>query len=215
MGLFARADLIYFAGFHGEQVVKPSAAKNLREEFLAWQCRIRQIAMRQDGARPSPGMRPRLLDQTGRELSPALTVLIIPRDPAESTAFFRFQVLKTSDPRDLYERALGFLQADYFQQPASFSDQLLAILPEDSEIAPALTAEERCILAFEQFSQVYRLPCAVSALQPGDAARDAAIWHNRLFNPALPETVHVVAFQPDWTSAKAERMRDGRKTVSL
>jgi hypothetical protein len=215
MGLFTRANLIYFAGFYGEPVVKPSAAKNLREEFLAWQCRIRQIAMRQDGARPSPGMRPRLLDQAGRDMVPALTVLMIPRDPSESTAFFRFQVMRSADPRELYERALGFLQADYFQQPASFSDQLLAILPEGSEIAAALTAQGRCILAFEQFSQAYRLPCAVSALQPGDAARDAAIWHNRLFNPALPETVHVVAFQPDWTSAKAERMREGRKTVSL
>ena len=195
--------------------MKPPAGQSLRDEFLAWQCRIRQIAMRQDGGRPSPGMRPRLLDQAGRNMVPGLTVLMIPRDPSESTAFFRFQVMRSADPRELYERALGFLQATYFQQPASFSDQLLAILPEGSEIAAALTAQGRCILAFEQFSQAYRLPCAVSALQPGDAARDAAIWHNRLFNPALPETVHVVAFQPDWTSAKAERMREGRKTVSL
>jgi hypothetical protein len=194
--------------------VKPSAAKNLREEFLAWQCRIRQIAMRQDGARPSPGMRPRLLDQAGRDFVSALTVLMIPRDPYESTAFFRFQVMRSADPRELYESALGFLQADYFQQPASFSDQLLAVLAEDSKVAATLIADGRCILAFEQFSQGYRLPCAVSALQPGDAARDAAIWHNRLFNPALPETVHVVAFQPDWASATAERMREGRKTVS-
>jgi hypothetical protein len=195
--------------------VKPPAGQSLRDEFLAWQCRIRQIAMRQDGGRPSPGMRPRLLDQAGRDLVPALTVLMIPRDPSESTAFFRFQVMKHADPRELYERALGFLQADYFQQPASFSDQLLAILPEGSKVAAALVADGRCILAFEQFSQAYRLPCAVSALQPGDAARDAAIWHNRLFNPALPETVHVVAFKPDWASARADKSHDGRKTLSL
>jgi len=156
-----------------------------------------------------------LLDQAGRDLVPALTVLMIPRDPSESTAFFRFQVMKHADPRELYERALGFLQADYFQQPASFSDQLLAILPEGSKVAAALVADGRCILAFEQFSQAYRLPCAVSALQPGDAARDAAIWHNRLFNPALPETVHVVAFKPDWASARADKSHDGRKTLSL
>jgi len=195
--------------------VKPPAGQSLRDEFLAWQCRIRQIAMRQDGGRPSPGMRPRLLDQAGRDLVPALTVLMIPRDPSESTAFFRFQVMRLADPRELYEHALGFLQADYFQQPASFSDQLLAILPEGSKVAAALVADGRCILAFEQFSQAYRLPCAVSALQPGDAARDAAIWHNRLFNPALPETVHVVAFKPDWASARADKSHDGRKTLSL
>jgi hypothetical protein len=195
--------------------VKPPAGQSLRDEFLAWQCRIRQIAMRQDGGRPSPGIRPRLLDETAREIASALTVLLIPKDPSESTAFFRFQVMRSPDPRELYERALSFLQADYFQRPASFSDQLLAILPEGSKVAAALVADGRCILEFEQFSQAYRLPCAVSALQPGDAARDAAIWHNRLFNPALPETVHVFAFKPDWASAKAERMRDGRKPVSL
>jgi hypothetical protein len=184
--------------------VKPSTGNDLRDRFLAWQCRIRQIAMRQDGGRPSPGMRPRLTDVSGRELAPALTVLLNKREPAESTAFFRFQVLRSPDPRELYERALSYLQADYFQRPESFSDRLIAVLPEGSPVAATLMAQGNCTLAFDQFSQIYRLPCAVAALKPGDAARDAAIWHNRLFNPALPETVHVVAFQPDWASAEAE-----------
>ena len=43
-------------------------SQNLRDHFLAWQCRIRQIAMRQDGGRPSPGMRPRVLNTAGREV---------------------------------------------------------------------------------------------------------------------------------------------------
>ncbi|HEX2449141.1 MAG TPA: hypothetical protein VHK26_13360 [Methyloceanibacter sp.] len=72
--------------------MKPVRTNSLRDDFLAWQCRIRQIAMRHAG-RPSSGMRSRVLDATGRELSPALTVLIVPRDPAESTDFFRFQVM--------------------------------------------------------------------------------------------------------------------------
>jgi hypothetical protein len=187
----------------------PPKAKNLRDAFLTWQCRIRQIAMRQDGGRPSPGMRPRLLDRTGWELTPALTVLVLPRDPFESIAFFRFQVMRSADPRDLYERALRFLQADFFQQPEDFSDLLLAVLPEGSELAATLDADGACSLAFEQFGQGWLLPAAAHMLEADDPLRQAAIWHNRLFNPALPETVHVVAFKPDWGSAKS------RKTVSL
>ena len=38
--------------------------------------------MREDGGRPSPGMRPRVLDGSGNEVSPALTVLMIPKEPA-------------------------------------------------------------------------------------------------------------------------------------
>lgn len=185
-----------------------------RDAFIAWQCRIRQIAMRHDGGRPSPGMRPRLLDRSGaREIAPALTVLLIPRDPFESTAFFRFQVRRTPDPRELYERALSYLQADYFQSPESFSDKLAAVLPADAPFATMLTAEGRCILDFAQFGQAYRLPCAVFELEPGEAAREAAIWHNRLFNPALPDMVHVLAFKPDWASAEAKTLSHKRTTT--
>jgi hypothetical protein len=175
---------------------------HVRDRFLYWQCRIRQIAMRLDGGRPSPGMRPRLLDSSGREQA-VLTVLLVPKRPEESTAFFRFQVMKTSDPRDLYERGLTYLQADYFQEPGTFSDRLAAVLPEGSPVAARLIEDGKCVLAFEQFGQSYTLPCKVRVLKPGNAARDAALWHNRLFNPALPETVHVIAFEPDWASAKS------------
>jgi hypothetical protein len=186
-----------------------SKAKKMRDNFLAWQCRIRQIAMREQGGRPSPGMRPRLLDRAGRELMPALTVLLLPRDSSESTAFFCFQAMRSTDPRDVYERGLRFLQADFFQQPETFSDLLLAVLPENSEIVAAFAAHSACSLEFEQFSQSWLLPANAHILQADDPAREAAIWHNRLFNPALPETVHVVAFEPNWASAKS------RKTVSL
>jgi hypothetical protein len=188
-----------------DPIAKQPSHKKRRDDFLAWQCRIRLIAMRQDGGRPSPGMRPRVRDRSGREVSPALTVLIVPRDPAESTDFFRFQVMKTADPRDLYERALTFLQADYFQQPAAFGDVLTATLPPRSELAATLIRDGRCVLEFDQFSQSYRLPCAVFAAEVGEAIREATLWHHRLFNPALPDDVLVLGFRPDWRSAEAGR----------
>jgi hypothetical protein len=177
---------------------------DLRRRFLGWQCRLRQIAMRQDGGRPSPGMRPCVLSESGDEIVPALTVLIVPERPEESTAFFRFQVQRSADPREAYEHGLAFLQADYFQEPAAFSDRLVAVLPEASPAAARLAGERRCLLAFDQWRQSFRLPCAVDKLDAGDALREAALWHNRLFNPMLPDSVHVLAFQPDWTSASAD-----------
>ena len=71
----------------------------LRVHFLGWQCRIRQIAMRKDEGRPSPGMRPRVLAGDGREVSAAMTVLLVPSAPEESPGFFRFQAQKTRDPK--------------------------------------------------------------------------------------------------------------------
>jgi hypothetical protein len=193
---------------------KPSSPHAIGEHFLAWQCQIRQIAMREEGGRPSPGMRPRVLDTAGREMSPALTVLMIPNKPEESTAFFRYQVMKTADPRDVYQRALTFLQADYFQDPDAFSDRLLAVLSHGASLAGSLSAHGKCILVFEQGRQRYELPCTVRELKPSKPAREAAIWHNRLFNPALPDTVHVLGFKPDWASARADPWPSSRKSRS-
>jgi hypothetical protein len=183
---------------------KRPSANAIRDHFLAWQCLIRQSAMRENGGRPSAGMRPRVVDTVGREMTPALTVLMIPKRPEESTAFFRFQVTKTQDPRDVYERALAFLQADFFQNPETFSDRLVTVLPRDATLAAALLDERACVLEFVQSRQSYRITAEVRALKSGHAAREAAIWHNRLFNPALPDNVHVLEFRPDWLSVRAD-----------
>lgn len=196
-------------------MAKWRSPKKIRDGFLAWQCRIRQIAMREHGGRPSPGMRPRVLDIEGRELASALTVLLIPKEPEESTAFFRFQVMKTPDPRDVYERALTYLQADYFQTPETFSDRMATVLPADSSLAALLIAAGECILEFDQSGQGYRIAAEVRALKSGHAAREAAIWHNRLFNPALPDDVQVLEFRPDWLSARAEPAPAGRTSRSV
>jgi hypothetical protein len=193
---------------------KRLSAHAIGDHFLAWQCRIRQVAMREEGGRPSPGMRPRVLDASEREVAPAITVLLIPKEPEESTAFFRHQVMRTPDPRDVYERALAFLQADYFQDPDAFSDRLATVLSPGAALAASLLEEGECTLVFEQGRQRYQLPCAVRELKPGSPAREAAIWHNRLFNPALPDTVHVLGFQPDWASARADPWPGGRKSRS-
>jgi len=177
--------------------------KRLRHKFFDWQCRIRQMAMRADDGRPSPGMRPQLLDAQGRELAPGLIVLLLPNAPKESTAFFRFQVTKSTDPRETYEKALRFLQADYYADPIAFDDRLLATLPGDSPLIEELVSAKRCVLSFSEGRWSYSLPCKVKVLKPGKADREAAIWHNRVFNPALPDTVHVVAFDPDWAAAQA------------
>jgi hypothetical protein len=79
---------------------------------------------------------------------------------------------------------------------------LVAVLPERSPVAAALIAAESCRLHFEQSNQRFAPLCTVRGLAPGEPAREAALWHNRLFNPALPNTVEVLAFKPDWASTE-------------
>jgi len=158
--------------------------------------------MREQGGRPTSGMCPRLLSSSGQEQLAALTVLLSPEKPEKSTAFFRFQVQKSADPRETYQKALRFLQSEYYRDSNDFSDRLLAVMPPDAPIAAALTDAGQCILDFSQGRHSFRIPCKVKAVKESNANHAAAIWHNRVFNPALPDGMTVIAFKPDWKSAE-------------
>jgi hypothetical protein len=158
--------------------------------------------MRDQGGRPSIGMCPRVLSDSGEEQVRALTVLLAPKDPGESTAFFRFQVQKSADPRETYQKTLRFLQSEYYQDAKQFSDRLLAVLPPDAPLTSALIDSGQCVLDFSQGRHRFKLPCKVKAVKNGKASHAAAIWHNRVFNPTLADGMRVLAFKPDWKSAE-------------
>jgi hypothetical protein len=178
-------------------------AEAMRDHFLGWQCRLRQKAVRQDGGRPSPGMRPAVLTAAGEPLADAVTVILVKHDPATTTAQFRHMVRRTQDPRQRYEAAIKFLASAYYQHPEAFTDRLTALFAADSSLARGLIAARACVLAFQQYGQSYRLPCAVARLAERAALWQATYWHNALFNPAIPPEPLVLAFTPDWSMATA------------
>ena len=183
--------------------MKRISDEELKTQFLAWQCRIRQMAARQDGGRPSPGMRPRVLDPSGRVMMAAMTTLIVPAEPSASTAFFRFQVQKSPDPRKVYESALNYLQDGHFTSAAEFSDELTALFAPGSKLAAELVKARQCLLEFTEYSQTWRMTCEVRKLASRSPERQATLWHNRAFNRDIPGDAAVLGFKPDWRSAAA------------
>jgi hypothetical protein len=187
-------------------VLTRAASEALGREFIAWQCRLRQMAARQDGGRPSSGMRPRVVDVAGQhELSPGIATLIVESEPEQSTQLFCYQYLRTLDPNERYDKVLEILQGSYFQEPARFSDLLTALFAPRSALAAQLADKRYCVLEFEQYSQAYRIPCAVERLTERHAHYQATYWHNRLFNPNLPSGPDILGFRPDWRHAARDR----------
>ncbi len=178
--------------------------EELKRQFLGWQCRIRQMAMRQHGGRPSSGMAPKALDKKGAVLIDALIVLLIPKEPEDLTKFFQFQIQKSPDPKQSYEAALKLLQSDYFRESKSFSDQLAAQFSPQSAVADLLVEMGECILEFEQYSQVWKLTCQTRKLGLDDIARQHVLAHNRIFNRNIPSDATVLSFAPQWHSANAD-----------
>jgi hypothetical protein len=186
------------------KIVSLECAMAMRDHFLGWQCRIRQHAVRQEGGRPGPGMRPRAVTADGAVLAERVTVLLVPRDPNETNDRFRHLARRTHDPAERFQKALETLGEAYFQRPREFSDQMTALFGPGSALAAARLSAPGCILEFEQFRQRYRVPCAVAQLPQDHAAWQHTYWHNFLFNPALPPEPRILAFSPHWAEAQAE-----------
>lgn len=195
---------------HGDDnvILLEPAAQALKDEFLGWQCRIRQLAVRESGGRPSAGMRPRVTTPEGEEIAPGVIVLIVHEEPWESAQLFRHQYLKTQDPVERYDKALEITAASYFQHPRQFSDVMTALFGPDSALADRLLRLGRCVLEFEQYRQSYRIPCTIEQLATDDGFYQATYWHNSLYNPNLPAGVRILAFTPDWSRASAQSAGD-------
>jgi len=169
-----------------------------RDLFIGWQCRVRQHAMRNNAGCPSPGMSPRVLTSDGIMLLESMVTLIVPRHPFESTEFFKHQVRRSNDRREVMEKGLTYLQSTHFQVSTGFCDVLTAVFPARSRIAATMLEKPACMLEFSQFNQDFRLTCSVRALADDNDLYQATLWHNRLFNRELPDGVTILGFQPDW-----------------
>ena len=181
--------------------------ETLRQQFLIWQCRLRQIAMRDDGGRPSEGMRPKILSPEGHTLSEGTIVLLVRGDPAESSDFFEFQVRRNHDPNEVYQKGLTFLQSTHYHRANRFSDEMTALFLPESRLAALLAELGACWLDFRQFGQSYRLPCAAREMAPEEPAYRNTLWHNRLFNTRLSDDVRILGFKPDWMAAASLLVR--------
>jgi len=178
------------------------AGQAARHEFLGWQCRIRQLSVRQSGGRPSSGMRPRVKLLPDDTDVGDIVVLIRKKSSRQVTSQLQHMVRKTRDPAERHASALSFLAAAYYQRPAEFSDQMTALFGPGNALAEQLIQAQRCILDFEQFDQRYRLTCRVEKSVQSDPAYQFTYWHNSLFNPSIPGDARILAFQPDWSTER-------------
>lgn len=177
----------------------------LRLEFLKWQCRVRQLAMRDNQGRPDDAITPELY-LPGEDQPMGHIITLLNKSPGYSvTPELLHMAKKTNDPAQRRDQAIQFFSASYYQKAKEFSDILTATFPPGSPGAAAIRGAENVRLRFEAFAQVYELNCRVWKLAEHNPLHQATMAHNRLFNPSLPHGTEVLGFEPDWDASRSER----------
>ena len=176
----------------------------LRVAFLRWQCRVRQMSMREQDGRPGDAIMPQVF-LPGQEDAMGHIITVMNKAPGYSvTAELRHMSAKTNDPALRREAALRFLSAGYYQNATEFSDILTATFPPASEGAAKIRTANHCRLVFEAYAQKFELSCKVWKLTQHNLLHQATVAHNALFNPALPPDTVVLGFEPDWNACTSD-----------
>ena len=173
----------------------------LRKAFLKWQCRVRQLAMRDNHGRPDDAITPALyLPCEDAPMGHVITILN--KAPGYSlTPELNHMIAKTNDPAQRRDQALKFFSATYYQKAAEFSDILTATFPPASPGAATIREAGSVRLVFEAYAQVFDLRARVWRLAGHNPLHQATMAHNMLFNPALPPDTEVLGFEPDWDAS--------------
>lgn len=176
----------------------------LQMTFLRWQCRVRQMAMRDQEGRPDDAITPAVY-LPGEDDAMGHIITLLNKSPGYSvTAELDYMAAKTNDPAQRRDQALQFLAAGYYQNAVEFSDILTATFPPGSEGARTLHEAGHVTLVFEAYNQRFDLKCKVWRLAAHNPLHAATIAHNRLFNPALPPGTEVLGFEPDWAASRED-----------
>ncbi len=179
----------------------------MRDAFLGWQCRIRQISMRDNRGRPDETISP-TVTLAGETEPMGRIITVMSKLPQHGlTPEFKHMVRRTYDPAQRREKALELLSETYYQKHKTFSDVLTSVFPEGSEGAAAIRRAGSCVLGFDAFGQQYDLQCKVWRLASKNPYYQSTWWHNHLFNPNLSEDAVILGFEPDWDKSTAVSTR--------
>ncbi|MYK32434.1 MAG: hypothetical protein F4051_12175 [Boseongicola sp. SB0670_bin_30] len=176
----------------------------LRTAFLKWQCRVRQVAMRDGAGRPGDAVTPTLY-LPGHDDAFGRIVTVLNRAPAHSlTPEMTHMAARTNDPAQRRAAALEYFSAAYYQSAARFSDVLTATFPPGSIMAARIRKSQKVLLIFNAYAQRFTLSCRVWKLASHNPFHEATVAHNVLFNPSLPPGIEVLGFEPDWNMSTSD-----------
>jgi hypothetical protein len=175
----------------------------LRDAFLKWQCRVRQMAMREFDGRPDDSIMP-ALTLKGADEPMGHIITLINKLPAYSvTPEMQHMVKRTNDPAQRRDKAIQFFSSTHYQKAREFSDTLTATFPPKSKGAQAIRQADRVTLYFSAYNQEFTLDCKVWKLTEKNPLYQSTYWHNALFNPSLTADTTILGFEPDWDASSA------------
>jgi len=164
--------------------------------FVIWQCSIRQRNFRMFSGKPSEGTSANLSDiGSNKELSNIRSVLI-EKNCLNTAKMFEFMIKETNEPELRFDKIVKFLSSEYYNTPTNFDGSFTATFDKNSENYKKILKKKKLIAQFFERGTGFYFPVKISKLKKNDAKWKYTFWHNFFFNPNLNENIEIIHFAP-------------------
>ena len=166
-------------------------------DFVNWQCMLRQRNFRKFEGKPSEGTIAGIYDKDSNDEITNLRSILIEKYPLNSAKMFEFMNKKTYDPEERFLKAVKYFASEYFENPKIFDGSFSATFPNNSKIVKDLLKKKKLNVQFFESSTGFNFEVNVIKLKKNDPIWRFTFYHNRFFNSSLDDNIEILFFNPD------------------
>ena len=166
-------------------------------DFIVWQCILRQKNFRKFSGKPSEGTIASIIDNKNNYEDINLRSIIMEKNPSNTAKMFEFMIKKTHDPEERFLKAVKFFSSEYFEEPENFNGCFTSTFPQDSLITKRLLKKKKFNVQFFESPTGFNFSVKVSKLKKNDPKWTYTFYHNLFFNSSLNENIDILEFNPE------------------
>ncbi len=170
--------------------------------FVNWQCLLRQRNFRKLSGKPSEGTLALVYDKNSNEQITNLRSILIEKEPLNSAKMFEFMAKKTHDPEERFLKAVKYFASEYFENSKIFDGSFTATFPNNSKTVKDLLKKRKLNVQFFESPTGFNFNVNVKKLKKNDPIWKFTFFHNFFFNSSLDDNIEILFFKPDKISFK-------------
>ena len=171
-------------------------------DFVNWQCLLRQRNFRKFSGKPSEGTIATIYDKNSNDEIINLRSVLIEKDTANSAKMFEFMVKKTHDPEERFLKAVKYFSSEYFENSKIFDGSFSATFPNNSKLVKSLLKKRKLNVNFFESTNGFNFTVNVKKLKKNNPIWKFTFYHNCFFNTSLDENIEILFFKPNKISFK-------------
>ena len=170
--------------------------------FIIWQCSLRQRNFRMFGGKPSEGIIAIAIDKKNYNELASFRSILMEKDCLNTAKMFEFMHKQTHDPETRFDKAIKFFSSEYYNTPKNFDGSFTAIFRSESEIAKNFLKSKKINVQFFERETGFNFNVKITKLKKTDNKWKYTFYHNAFFNVNLNEDIKILNFSPEKTGLK-------------